>query len=100
MENMVGIATDRAGLMVGKHHSVYSLLKQRRPSLQIICCVCHSLDIVAHKAMQYLPSNLDYMIRETNNWFAHSTKRQSDYRAVYETMTNGECPLKLLSPSV
>lgn len=71
MDYMVGIATDGAKVTLGKH-SVYTLLKQQQPSLQLIHCACHFLDIVAHKAMQHHPSNLDYMIRETYNWFAHS----------------------------
>ena len=99
IKNMVGIATDGASVMVGKNHSVFTLLKQKQPSLQLIRCVCHSLDIVAHKAMQLLPSNLDYMIRETYNWFAHSAKRQSDYSSVYKTINDGGCPLKFISPS-
>ncbi|XDV39300.1 hypothetical protein PO909_008556 [Leuciscus waleckii] len=96
---MVGIATDGASVMVGRHHSVYTLLKQRQPNLQLIRCVCHFLDIIAHKAMKQLPSNIDYLIRETYNWFSHSAKRQTDYKAIYETV-NGGSPLKLLSPSV
>ncbi len=71
--NMVGIATDGASVMVGRQHSVYTLLKQKQPNLQLIRCVCHSLHIVAQKAMQQLPSNIEYMIRETYNWFAHSS---------------------------
>lgn len=97
--NMVDIATDGASVMVGRQHSVYTLLKQRQPNLQLIRCVCHSLDIVAQKAMQQLPSNVEYMIRETYNWFAHSSKHQNDYRTLYETINNGGCPLKMLSPS-
>ena len=99
IKNMVGIATDGASVMVGKNHSVFTLLKQKQPNLQLIRCVCHSLDLVANKAMQLLPSNLEYMIKETYNWFAHSAKRQSDYRNIYETINDGECPLKLVTPS-
>lgn len=99
IKNMVGIATDGASVMVGKNHSVFSLLKEKQPSLQLIRCVCHSLDIVANKAMQLLPSNLEYMIRETYNWFAHSAKRQSDYNSIYRAINDGGCPLKLISPS-
>ncbi|KAE8288359.1 hypothetical protein D5F01_LYC12228 [Larimichthys crocea] len=96
---MVGIATDGASVMARKHHSVFTLLKQKQPSLQLIRCVCHSLDIVANKAMQLLPSNVEYMIRETYNWFAHSAKRQSDYNSVYKTINDGGCPLKFISSS-
>ncbi|KAL0153997.1 hypothetical protein M9458_050699, partial [Cirrhinus mrigala] len=99
IKNLVGIATDGASVMVGKNHSVFTLLKELQPSLQLIRCVCHSLDIVANKAMQLLPSSMEYMIRETYNWFAHSAKRQGDYKAVYETLNDGGCPLKFISPS-
>lgn len=67
IKNMMGIATDGASVMVGKKHSVFTLLKQIQPNLQLIRCVCHSLDIVANKAMQLLPSNIEYMVRETYN---------------------------------
>lgn len=99
IKNMMGIATDGASVMVGKNHSVFTLLKQIQPNLQLIRCVCHSLDIVANKAMQLLPSNIEYMVRETYNWFAHSAKRQYEYKNIYETINNGGCPLKLISPS-
>lgn len=99
IKNMMGIATDGASVMVGKHHSVFTLLKQMQPNLQLIRCVCHSLDIVVNKAMQLLPINIEYMVRETYNWFTHSAKRQYDYKNIYETINNGGCPLKLISPS-
>uniref|UniRef100_H3ANX4 Uncharacterized protein n=1 Tax=Latimeria chalumnae TaxID=7897 RepID=H3ANX4_LATCH len=54
-ENLVGIATDGASVMCGKNHSVFTILKERQPSLQLVHCVCHSLDIVAYKAMKSLP---------------------------------------------
>ncbi len=100
IKNMMGIATDGASVMVGKHHSVFTLLKQTQPNLQLIRCVCHSLDIVANKAMQLLPSNIEYMVRQTYNLFALSAKRQYDYKNIYETINNGGCPLKLISPSL
>lgn len=49
--------------------------------------------------MKLLPSNIEYMVRETYNWFAHSAKRQYEYKNIYETINNGGCPLKLISPS-
>ncbi len=36
IKHMVGIATDGASVMVGKNHSVFTLLKQKQPSLQLI----------------------------------------------------------------
>jgi len=85
--------------MVGRRHSVSTLLKKKQPNFQLIKCVCHSLDIVAHKAMQDLPSNIDKMIRETYNWFTHSSKHQNDFQTLYEMVNKGGWPLKMLSPS-
>lgn len=48
---------DKANIMVGRHHSMYILLKQKQPNLR---CVCHYLDIVAQKAIQQLLSNTEY----------------------------------------
>lgn len=39
IKNMVGIATDGASVMVRKNHSVFTLLKQKQPSLLLIRCL-------------------------------------------------------------
>ncbi|XP_078509628.1 uncharacterized protein LOC144769412 [Lissotriton helveticus] len=97
IENMVGVGTDGTSVMCGKNHSTYTLLREKQPTLQLVRCICHSLDIVARKAMQSLPSNVKFMVRETYNWFAHSPKRQAVYRDLYQTLDGG-MPLKLISP--
>lgn len=40
IKNMVAIATDGASVMVGRNHSVFTLLKQKQPNLQLIRCIC------------------------------------------------------------
>ncbi len=84
------LATDRPSALVGWHHSVYTLLKQNQPYLQLITGVCYSLDTVTYRAMQQLPSNIEDMIREIYNWFAHSPKCQSDY----QTLPNSDADLE------
>ncbi|KAJ1142118.1 hypothetical protein NDU88_008445 [Pleurodeles waltl] len=83
--------------MCGKHHSAFTLLRDKQPSLQLVRCIWHSVDIIAKKAIKSIPSNVEFMIRETYNWFSHSPKRQADYRELYLTLGGG-MPLKLISP--
>lgn len=65
IKNMVGIATEGESVMEGKKNHKTAQSKPHKG-------VCHSLDIVANKAMAQLPSNLDYIIRGPYNWFSHS----------------------------
>lgn len=51
--------------MVGKHNSVRSKLQDIVPHLITVKCICHSL----HLACETLPSEIEYIIRETNMWF-------------------------------
>ena len=37
-------------------------------------CICHSLHLAEEKACVSLPRHLDLMVKDTHNWFAHSTK--------------------------
>ena len=95
IDHLIGIGVDGANVNTGSHHSVSTLLKSKVPHLITFKCICHSLHLAASKAMDSLPRHLDFMIRETCSWFSMSTKRQSDYRALYETLCDGQSPLKL-----
>ena len=82
-ENMVGIATDGANAMCGENHSLVALLKRSWPHLVHIKCTCHSIDLIAKNAVKTtLPSHIDYLIRESFNWFAHSSSRLQAYQEI------------------
>jgi hypothetical protein len=82
-ENMVGIGTDGANVMCGSHHSVVTLLRRTWPHVIHLKCVCHSIDLIAKNAVKStLPSHIDYMVRESFNWFSHSSQRLSAYREI------------------
>ena len=119
-EHMVGVGTDGAACMVGEHNSLQALLRRKWPHIVHIRCVCHALDLAARDAVRKaLPSNIEYMVRVTHNWFAHSSQRISAYREIaqligfsnnpehIENPTDSEDsldsssshPLKLISPS-
>ncbi|KAH7978728.1 hypothetical protein HPB49_006553 [Dermacentor silvarum] len=102
LKDCVGIATDGANSMCGEHNSLWSRLREGHPDLILVKCMCHSLDLVAAKSMQTMPSALEYMVRESHNYFAHSSTRLAAYKGLYNSMledTDKVEPPKLLSLS-
>ena len=116
-KDLVGLGTDGAANMVGEHHSLQTLIRRTWPHVFHIRCVCHGIDLAARDAVRKaLPSNIEYMIRVSHNWFAHSFQRLSAYREVAQLigfsnsfepdrddetgdLTDAARPLKLISPS-
>lgn len=45
LKNLIGIGIDGANNLCGKNKSLFTLLKEKIPNLQIIKCICHSLNI-------------------------------------------------------
>lgn len=78
VRNMVGLGSDNASVMVGINNGVYKKLLNEVPTLIHIPCVCHSLQLaISAAANETLPRNIEFLIKETYNWFAHSTLRQA-----------------------
>lgn len=98
IDKFVGLGVDGASVNVGEKHSLTTLLHEINPHIVVIKCICHSLHLAAEKACETLPRHLDYMVRETHNWFAHSTKRQIEYAKLYKTITDSE-PKKIVKLS-
>lgn len=92
----VGIGTDGASVMCGQHNSLYTKMKAENARLVLVKCVCHSLQLACSEAIDVLPTHIDYLVRETFNWFAHSPKRQQEYRVTYAAITSGDVPNKLI----
>lgn len=70
------IGTDSASNMC---NTFYAHLKNELPHLQLVRCVCHSLDNCTKFAYKTVPYQLDFILTETYNWFALSAKRQGEY---------------------
>ncbi|KAL1463824.1 hypothetical protein WDU94_015533 [Cyamophila willieti] len=47
--------------------------------------------IAEHSSM----NTVDHLVRETASWFSYSHKRRAEYTALYQTLNDGQCPLKL-----
>lgn len=87
--NLIGIGTDNATVMTGSKQSVYTELKKSVPSLQLIRCVCHSVQLAVNKACtKALPQSLEFLVHETYSWFSKSSSRQLNYRKLYKCLNN------------
>lgn len=97
IKKLCGIGTDNASVMVGINNGVYVKLKEEILSLIHIPCICHSLQLtVSATAAETLPRNIDYLIRETYNWFSYSTLRQAQYKNLYKAINDRHDPLKIV----
>ncbi|CAG9793612.1 unnamed protein product [Diatraea saccharalis] len=97
LENLMGLGTDNASVMVGVNNGVYIKLKEEIPHLILVRCLCHSLQLaVSAAAKEFLPRNLEFIIRETYDWFSRSTSRQLLYKELYKTINDGQKPLKIV----
>ena len=94
LDRLIGIGVDGCSTMVGVHHSLATYFRELIPHIVIFKCVCHSLQLAASKAADTLPAHLDFMVRESYNWFSHSPKRLIQYQELHKCLTN-EVPTKL-----
>lgn len=90
VKNLVGLGTDGANNLCGKKNSLFTLLRADSPNLQIVKCICHSLNNAASKASELLPRNLDFMCREIFNWFHCSPLRRAEYKHLFDTFNKNE----------
>jgi hypothetical protein len=93
-ENLQGIGTDNASVMT----EVHKTLKEEcaLPNSILIRCVCHSLQLaVSAASKETIPRSVEYLIRETYNWFSISPKWHEAYKAVYVTINCGQKPLQI-----
>ncbi|CAH1107858.1 unnamed protein product [Psylliodes chrysocephalus] len=89
----MGIGIDNAAVMVGINNGVYAILKKEIPNLILVRRVCHSLQsAVTAASTESLPKNLEFLIRETYDWFARSYSRQQKYKALYNAINDGQYP--------
>ena len=94
-----GLGTDGASNLCGCNHLLYTLMKKDNPDLILIKCVRHSLDLACSNASEEMPSCVDYLLRETFNWFHRSALRKSAYLEIYKLINDGKEPLQLVSLS-
>ncbi|XP_068205152.1 uncharacterized protein [Palaemon carinicauda] len=97
-KKLLGVGVDNASVNTGLNNGVCELLKREfgLPKLFMIRCVCQSIQLaVSHSVAETLPRILDFLVKETYNWFGHSSKRQLMYKQLFATINDGKQPLQI-----
>lgn len=98
-KNLVAIGTDNAAVMTGAHKGLHKKIEQKYnlSNLVLVRCVCHSLQLAVCAATdKSFPNNLEFLVRESHNWFAHSPIRQKAYAKIYKLLNNDSMnPIKI-----
>lgn len=89
IQNILAIGTDGANNLCGKHHSLFTLLKEVNPSIMLIKCICHALHLCSSEACKSLPSNIEFLVREIYNYFSNSSLRTIKYKRVFDLVNLG-----------
>jgi hypothetical protein len=61
---------------------------KRENNLQLVRCVCHSINNASSKASEQLPANLDFLSKEVYNWFSVSSIRRIEFSNIYKPINN------------
>lgn len=97
MKNLIGIGTDGASNLCGSQNSLYTLLRKNfnLNDLILVKCICHSLHLCCSKASEVFSDDIDYLLKETYNWFRYSQTRMSQYKEIYNLInTDGNNTIK------
>jgi len=86
VSNLVGLGSDGASAIVGRHNSVATLMQEAQLGIVLFRCICHSLHLAASKASAIMPTALEFLIRESHKWFSTSPKRSLTYKEPYQVM--------------
>ena len=74
---MVGFESDTTNVMVGKHNSLLSRIKDKQPSQG---CVCHLANLSLLAGVKSLPVHVDDFFVDLFYFFEKSAKRKEDFR--------------------
>lgn len=78
-ENIIGLATDNASVMVGEFNGLFAKFKSVNKNIFCMRCICHSLHLCASEACKKLPADVEKLAREVYVFFAHSSKRIDEF---------------------
>lgn len=80
--------------MMGHLNGVKAKFMEILPNIFVMGCLSHSLHLCASKACASLPNEVEDLARSIYNYFAHSAKRQHDFKE-FQQFVEAE-PHKLL----
>lgn len=94
--NIIGFSSDNASVMMGHLNGVKAKFMEILPNIFVMGCLSHSLHLCASKACASLPNEIEDFSRNIYNYFAHSAKRQHEFKE-FQQFVEAE-PHKLLRP--
>ena len=59
-DNLIGLGTDGANVMLGQRNSVLSRLRLKQANVTSLHCNCHIAALIANYACKVLPDNLNH----------------------------------------
>ncbi|KAF2889568.1 hypothetical protein ILUMI_16605, partial [Ignelater luminosus] len=84
IENIVGFSSYTTNVMVGKHCSVFALLKKDLPHIALVKCSCHMIHLSSSKACLKLPRNVEDFLRSVGAHVNRSSHRQLRFKEFQE----------------
>jgi len=84
LQNLVGMASDNASVMIGSNNSFLTHLKVNVPQVIKLNCICHSAALIASKASEKLPGSCESLIRGISTYVSGSAKRSTILREFQE----------------
>ncbi len=77
-QNVVAFESDTTNVMVGKHNSVLSRVKEKQPQVYSQGCVCHLANLALLAGVKALPIDVDDFFVDLYYYFEKSAKRKHD----------------------
>jgi len=84
LQNIIGMASDNASVMIGSNNSFFTHLKVDVPQVILLNCICHSAALIASKACETLPRSCESLIRSITTYVSGSAKRSAILREFQE----------------
>ena len=79
-DNLIGLGTDGANVMLGQRNSVLSRLRLKQANIVSLHCNCHIAALIANYACKVLPDNLEELTTDVYYYFQKSPKRIREFK--------------------
>lgn len=97
LTNIIGLASDGANVMLGKHNSFMTRLMADTKVLVVLKCICHSAAIIASTACNVLPAAPEDLLRALSSYVSASGKRSAQLAELQEYLNNSKKKILKLS---
>ncbi|XP_060588036.1 uncharacterized protein LOC132743524 [Ruditapes philippinarum] len=93
-QQCIGYGSDNASVMVGRHNSVLSRIREKQPDVYDMGCVCHLANTCVQYGLKKLGVPVEDLLVDVFFHFHHSSKRKEEYKD-FQMFTDTE-PAKII----